>query len=44
MTKLRFRENAECPNCNEVYKVEDFNSCPNSNCEINPDGREDENK
>ena len=41
---MRFRPNAEYPNCSEVYKVDDFDSCPNSNCEINSDSTEDENK
>jgi Zn finger protein HypA/HybF involved in hydrogenase expression len=25
---MRFRPNAECPDCNEVYKIDDHPVCP----------------
>ena len=32
---MRFKPNAECLYCNEVYKIEDHTTCPN--CAINTD-------
>ena len=36
--KMRFKANTECPNCDEVYKADDFVDCPR--CEVNPDSQE----
>jgi Zn finger protein HypA/HybF involved in hydrogenase expression len=33
--KMKHRKETECQNCNQVYKADDFVTCPN--CETNPD-------
>jgi hypothetical protein len=33
---MRFRPNAECPNCNEVYKIGDHPVCPRCPLEGSP--------
>ena len=33
--KMQHKKETECPNCSQVYKDDDFVTCPN--CEINPD-------
>jgi Zn finger protein HypA/HybF involved in hydrogenase expression len=30
---MNFRSNAECSNCFEVYKADDFVTCPNCDAE-----------
>jgi Zn finger protein HypA/HybF involved in hydrogenase expression len=32
---MKHRTETECQNCNQVYKADDFVTCPN--CETNPD-------
>jgi hypothetical protein len=34
---MRYRPETECPSCNTTYKVEDFVTCPNPNCEMKPE-------
>jgi hypothetical protein len=42
--KMQFRENAECGCCYEVYKAEDFITCPNCDAvsEIKQEKKEEE--
>ena len=35
--KMKHKKEIECPNCYQVYKDEDFVTCPN--CEIDPDSQ-----
>lgn len=36
--EMRFKANTECPNCCEVYKADDFVTCPS--CEADPESQE----
>jgi len=34
---MKYKTETECPSCYTAYKVEDFVTCPNPNCEIKPE-------
>jgi hypothetical protein len=33
--KMQHKKETECPNCYQVYKADDFVTCPS--CDLNPD-------
>jgi Zn finger protein HypA/HybF involved in hydrogenase expression len=33
--KMQHKKEIECPNCYQVYKADDFVTCPS--CDVNPD-------